>query len=95
MRISHDNNFLFTAGQDGALIISDVTDKDMKNNLRREHVGLPFSDEILTEKAEIEQYSNEKETLENELSNIREVEGVDSNNVKGKNLDDTIKKLRE
>lgn len=55
MRLSHDNHHLFTVGQDGCFIIHDVKDRDPKGK-QREREGLPFSDEILTEKTEIEQY---------------------------------------
>ena len=94
MRLSYDNNFLFTSGQDGALIISDVKEKDLKGGLRREGVGLPYSDEILTEKQEIEQYINEKEGLENEFNNTSGAEGVDTA-MKLKRLEDAIAKLQE
>jgi len=55
MRLSFDNNYLFTAGQDGLLVIHDIKDRDPRGAKReREGVGLAFSDEILTEKTEIE-----------------------------------------
>jgi len=66
MRMTYDNQQLFTVGQDGCLIIHDVKDRDPKGKAR-EREGLQFSDEILTEKQEIEQYIQEKETLENDL----------------------------
>jgi hypothetical protein len=51
MRISYDNNFLFTAGRDGTLIIHDI--KDIKRDLGG---VLSFSEEILTERAEMEDF---------------------------------------
>jgi len=55
MRLSFDNQQLFTSGKDGCLIVHDVKDRDPKGKTR-ERDCLPFSDEILTEKSEIDQY---------------------------------------
>jgi hypothetical protein len=54
---------LFTSGKDGCLIIHDVKDRDPKGKTR-EREGLQFSDEILTERSEIEQFNQEREQLE-------------------------------
>jgi len=67
MRLSYDNNHLFTTGGDGCMIIHDVKDRDPKGK-SRDREGLPFSDEILTERAEIDQYMQEKDHYENELN---------------------------
>ena len=57
MKLSYDNNYLFSVGADGALIIHDVKDRDPRGAQRdREGLALPFSDEILTERTEIDQY---------------------------------------
>ena len=76
MRISFDNNWLFTAGKDGCLIIHKVDDRDVRGGTKqreREAVGnLQFSDEIQTEKQEMEEIYNAKEQLENELEGIKE-----------------------
>ena len=70
MKLSFDNNYLFTGGQDGLLIIHDIKDRDPRGAKReREGLGLPYSDEILTEKAEIEAFITEKEGLENDFNN--------------------------
>jgi hypothetical protein len=53
MRLSYDNTHLFSAGKDGCLIIHDVKDRDPKGK-SKDREGLPFSDEILTEKSEID-----------------------------------------
>jgi len=53
--MSFDNNHLFTAGKDGCLIIHDVKDRDPKGKTRVRDC-LPFSDEILTEKQEIDTF---------------------------------------
>jgi WD40 repeat protein len=70
MRLSYDNNYLFTGGVDGCLIVHDIKDRDPRGAKReRDGLGLPFSDEILTEKTEIEAFITEKEGLENDFNN--------------------------
>lgn len=58
MKLSFDNNYLFSTGQDGLLIIHDIKDRDPRGGAKRERegLGLPFSDEILTEKTEIDTF---------------------------------------
>ena len=56
MRISYDNNHLFTVGKDGCFIIHDVKDRDPKGK-SRERDRLDFSNEILTDKADIDNYT--------------------------------------
>jgi hypothetical protein len=89
MKLSYDNNYLFSAGQDGALIIHDVKDRDPRGGIKREREGmnLPFSDEILTEKSEIEYYFTEKENLENDMTNASNGESIEKM-MKGKKLED-------
>lgn len=65
MRLSYDNSNLFTAGKDCALMIHDVKDRDPKGK-GKDRDALQFSDEILTEKSEIDQFIQEKEQLDNE-----------------------------
>jgi hypothetical protein len=69
MRISFDNNYLFTVGRDGTLIIHEIKDKDPRGGvIKREFEKvLGWSEDILTEKSEMEEFDNQKEQLENEL----------------------------
>ena len=68
MRMSYDNNFLFTGGQDGLLIIHDIKDRDPRApKAQREGLGLPFSEEILIDKQDIETFISEKEQLEGDF----------------------------
>lgn len=69
MRLSFDNNYLMTGGQDGLLIIHDIKDRDPRGAKAREGVGLPFSEEILVNKQDIESFISEKEQLEGDFSN--------------------------
>jgi hypothetical protein len=93
MRMSFDNHHLFSAGKDGCLVIHDVKDRDPKGKTR-ERECLQFSDEILTEKSEIDAYVQEKEQLENEHHNLNQGESFDKV-MKLKKLDDKINKLQE
>jgi cilia- and flagella-associated protein 57 len=63
MRISFDNNFLFTAGRDGTLIIHDIKDRDPRGGVIKRDFGgvLNFSEEILTEKQEMEEFETVRE----------------------------------
>lgn len=92
MRLSFDNNQLFTAGKDGCLIIHDVKDRDPKGK-SRDRDGLQFSDEILTDKQDFDNIAQEKEQLENDLHG----QGQDSFDkvMKVKKLEDKINKLQE
>lgn len=69
MRLSFDGNYLFTVGQDGCLIIFDVKERSERGTVKnvKENMSLAFSEEILTEKQEIDGYITEKENLENDL----------------------------
>jgi hypothetical protein len=55
---------------------------------------LPFSDEILTEKTEIDNFLAEKEALENDFNNANQPDSVEKI-MKVKRLEDTILKLQE
>lgn len=95
MKLSFDNNYLFTGGQDGLLIIHDIKDRDPRGAKReREGLGLPFSDEILTEKAEIEGFITEKEGLENDFNNANQPDSVEKI-MKVKRLEDAILKYQD
>ena len=61
MRISYDDQYLFSVGQDGSLFIFKVTDKDGRG-LKREK-DITFAEEVLVTKSDLE----EKNTLMSEL----------------------------
>lgn len=79
MRLSFDNNYLFTGGQDALLIIHDIKDRDPRGGAKRdrEGVALPFSDEILTEKTEIDNFTTEKENLETDFNSANQPDSVE------------------
>jgi len=76
MRLSFDNNWLFTAGSDGCLMLHKVDDRDVRGGVKnRDSSGttiMPFSDEIQTQKSEMEDNLAKKEQLENDLEGIKE-----------------------
>lgn len=72
MRISYDNNYLFTAGRDGTLMILDIKDRDPRGGLVKQRDAasmIPPSEEILTEKSEIADFETQKQSLKTELEN--------------------------
>jgi hypothetical protein len=95
MRLSFDNDFLFTAGQDGCIIVHSVKDRDPRG-LKRGGEGrrLKPSEEILTEKQEIENYIQDREQKQQELSNMSNPENLDGV-LSGKKQEDEIAKLDE
>lgn len=76
MRISFDNNFLFTAGKDGCLIIYEIKDKDPRGGLvkreRAEGTIMQFSDEILTEKPEMDEIYSIRDQKAIELQQLQD-----------------------
>ena len=71
MRLSYDNNQLFTAGKDGCLYIYEVKDRDPRGGLvkreRTEGAIMQFSDEILTEKPEMDDFYSMRDQKAAEL----------------------------
>jgi len=64
MCITYDDQHLFTVSDDGCLLIIDVRDKEIRA-AKRDKEMLPFSEEILVTKSDLE----EKEQLTSELQN--------------------------
>lgn len=98
MRISFDNNFLFTAGRDGTLIIHDIKDRDPRGGVIKRDFGgvLNFSEEILTEKQEMEEFETVREQLETQLQAFKDPASSGVDNKMGSNeLDSIIQSLNE
>mmetsp|Transcript_18724 Transcript_18724/g.25313 ORF Transcript_18724/g.25313 Transcript_18724/m.25313 type:complete len:317 (+) Transcript_18724:221-1171(+) len=75
MKLTYKNDMLFTVGKDCALMIHDVKDKDPRGGLNsRERVdnSLPFSDEILTEKTEMDEILTKRDQFITELATARD-----------------------
>ena len=100
MRISYDNNYLFTAGRDGTLIIHEIKDRDPRGGIikrDRELGGMPgYSEEILTERQEMEDYAQKRENAEQELAGARDPAQSNVDEKMGANSqEDKIAKLQE
>ena len=97
MRISYDNKFLFTAGKDGCLYVHSVAYWDPRGGDRatgRENVQ--FSDEILTEKQEMVEITNQKEQLHADLQQAQDPSHSGVNEKSSTNdQEEKIKKLHE
>lgn len=97
MRISHDNQFLFTSSRDGSMMMLEIKDKDVRGGGLRKFDGIAnFSEEILTEKTEMDQYEQMIDTLQNELNQAKDPSqvGVDEK-MSTKEQEDTIQRLNE
>ena len=98
MRLSHHNDYLFTAGRDCCLMIHEVKDRDPRSGMTR-HIRDPnllYSDEILTEKSEMEEINADRDRLMNELASARDPSHTGVNEKASANdLEDKIKKLNE
>ena len=47
LKVTFDDNFIFTAGDDGTLIIYENKEKDSKIKLDKEGIGMPPAEEFL------------------------------------------------
>ena len=63
LRITHTNTHLFSVGMDGMLCIFDVRDRDPKRDTESLQ-SLKCSQEILSNKHEVESLQQEEENLE-------------------------------
>ncbi len=95
MRLNHYNDWLFTACKDGFIYIYEVKEKDPRTGLQIIHNPL-YSDELLTEKQEIDETIQHKEALMNELANARDPSHTGVNEkASASESEDKIKKLHE
>ena len=97
MRLSYNNDHLFTAGKDCCLIIHKITDRDSRAGATRVHpTAVQYSDEILTEKSEMDDIMVDRDRLINELSSAKDPSHTNVNEKASANdLEDKIKKLHE
>jgi len=47
LRVTFDDSYVFTAGEDGMLIIFEIKDKESKLKREKEGTGIQFSEEFL------------------------------------------------
>ena len=92
LRISIDDQYLFSTGEDGTLYIFKISDKETKSSKRDREVE--YADEILVTKADLE----EKSTLMNELkARVEELKMENEYQLRLKDLtfNDKIKEVTE
>ena len=80
LRLTIDNSHLFSVGQDGLVCIFDVKDRDIRMRQSDMMFPLEFSQEILTEKIEMESMQNEEQTTKQELASQKNSNEQDVNN---------------
>lgn len=71
MRITYDDKYVFSIGQDGCLFMFELIDKDVKSNRGKETYSIPFSEEILVTKVEEEEKKKELQTVKNKISDLQ------------------------
>ena len=71
LRMNSTNTHLFSVGQDGMLCIFDIKDRDPQKTGMGFNM-LQFSQEILTEKTDMDAYLNEQEQLSQEYSSLKD-----------------------
>lgn len=71
LRISFDNQVLFSAGQDGLFCIFDVKDKDPKGKKDKDNIQIIYSEEILIQKAERDKFQADIEHLKQSIEQLR------------------------
>ena len=99
MKLSYNNEHLFTAGRDCCLIVHEVKSRDPRTGaLRQEGASRTqtYSDDILTEKQTLDEVYQHRDQLANELAAARDPSHSGVNEKASANdQDDKIKKLHE
>jgi WD40 repeat protein len=72
LRISFDNQVLFSSGHDGVLCIFDIKDKDPKGKKDKENVQIHLSEEILIPKAERDKYMADIDHLRASIQKLKD-----------------------
>eukprot|EP00002_Diphylleia_rotans_P000166 TRINITY_DN1008_c0_g1_i4.p1 TRINITY_DN1008_c0_g1~~TRINITY_DN1008_c0_g1_i4.p1 ORF type:complete len:1179 (-),score=303.89 TRINITY_DN1008_c0_g1_i4:414-3950(-) len=68
MRISFDDSFLFTVGEDGCLFIFDIRDKEGRQQKREKDA--PFAEEILVTKSDLEEKTQLMQELKTKVDEL-------------------------
>lgn len=72
LRLSFDNQVLFSSGQDGLFCIFDVKDKDPKGKKDKDNIQITYSEEILIQKSQRDNVLSEIESLKREIDSMRQ-----------------------
>jgi cilia- and flagella-associated protein 57 len=92
MKLSHCNQYLFSTGQDGCLIIYDVNDRDNKD--RKSEIALPYSDQVLTLPSQLEEYKNTRDQKQAENAALNSTDNF-SSMINNKKLEEVKQQLTE
>ena len=99
MRISFDNNTLFTTGRDGCIYIYEIRDKDPRGGLVKRERGegaiMQFSDEILTEKPEMDDIYSQRDQKAAELQTLQDPTQADVNEKSHSGDEENINRLKD
>lgn len=76
MKLSHCNQYLFSTGQDGCLIVYDVNDRDAKD--RKGEIALTYSDQVLTLPSQLEEYKTNKDQKQAENATLNSPDNFSS-----------------
>lgn len=96
MKISRDDRYLFTVGKDGCVIVYDI--KERERTREKADNALPYSDEILTDKAELTDIQQKLEDARNrnkELSNPKSLSQDPEVGKLTRLIEDTMKKVKQ
>ena len=89
IRTTSNNTHLFSVGQDGLLCIFDVKDRDPKSQ-ESAQLQLKYSEEILTEKFQLESLKADVENLESKFKSSEEANNEVDIQINVKKQMDTI-----
>ncbi|WIA18306.1 hypothetical protein OEZ85_009771 [Tetradesmus obliquus] len=71
LRVSYDDFLLVSAGEDGSVVMLDIRDKELaKASSRQQQEKLPWSEEVLVSKSELEERRNHVAELEQQVAEL-------------------------
>eukprot|EP01022_Parablepharisma_sp_SALTPOND_P035925 TRINITY_DN96_c4_g1_i1.p1 TRINITY_DN96_c4_g1~~TRINITY_DN96_c4_g1_i1.p1 ORF type:complete len:1190 (+),score=209.66 TRINITY_DN96_c4_g1_i1:7480-11049(+) len=74
MKISRDDKYLFTVGKDGCVIVYEI--KEREKTRENKELGLLYSDEILTDKQEVNDIQQRLEDAKNKNKELTNQKGI-------------------
>lgn len=82
MKISRDDKYLFTAGKDGCVIVYEI--KEREKTRETKELGLMYSEEILTDKQELNDIQQKLEDVKNKNKDLLNQKGITQDSDLGK-----------
>jgi cilia- and flagella-associated protein 57 len=93
MRISYDDQYLFTTSEDGCLFVFKIADKDEQRGIKKEKVTV-FADEILITKSDLEEKNVLMTELQRNLNELK-LEHEYQLRLKDMNINEKLKEITE